>query len=69
MIAFVEMTVTFAALTALCLFLNTKTRLAAGLTPLFVLCGTMVWYSTLGSVHMLVPAGIVWFGAAAAACV
>lgn len=29
----------------------------------------MVWYSTLGSVHMLVPAGIVWFGAAAAACV
>lgn len=69
MIAFVEMTVTFAALTALCLFLNTKMRLAAGLTPLFVLCGTMVWYSTLGSVHMLVPAGIVWFGAAAAACV
>ena len=69
MIAFVEMTVTFAALTALCLFLNTKTRLAAGLTPLFVLCGTMVWYSTLGGVHMLVPAGIVWFGAAAAACV
>lgn len=69
MIAFVEMIVTFAALTALCLFLNTKMRLAAGLTPLFVLCGTMVWYSTLGSVHMLVPAGIVWFGAAAAACV
>ena len=69
MIAFVEMTVTFAALTALCLFLNTKMRLAAGLTPLFVLYGTMVWYSTLGSVHMLVPAGIVWFGAAAAACV
>ena len=69
MIAFVEMIVTFAALTALCLFLNTKMRLAAGLTPLFVLCGTVVWYSTLGSVHMLVPAGIVWFGAAAAACV
>ena len=54
MIAFVEMIVTFAALTALCLFLNTKMRLAAGLTPLFVLCGTMVWYSTLGSVHRCV---------------
>ena len=59
MIAFAEMTVTFAALAALCLFLNTKTRLQSGLAPLFVLCATMVWYSVLGSVHLLVPAGIV----------
>lgn len=69
MIAFAEMTVTFAALVAMCLFLNTKTRLQPGLAPLFVLCATMVWYSVLGSVHMLIPAGVVWFAAALAACV
>ena len=69
LIAFIEMTVTFAAFVALCLFLNTKTRLPAGLAPLFVLCGTMVWYSVLGSVHLLAPAGVLWFAAALAACV
>lgn len=67
MIAFLEILITFAALLALCLFLHAKTGLASGAAPLFVLCGTMVWYSVLGSVHLLLPAGFLWFLAALAA--
>lgn len=64
MTAFLEVMVTFAALAAMCLFLHTKTELPSGATPLIALCGTMVWYSVMGSVHLLAPAGAVWFAAA-----
>ena len=67
MIALTEILITFAALLALCLFLHVKTGLPSGAAPLFVLCGTMVWYSVWGSVRLLVPAGALWFGAALAA--
>ncbi len=63
------MFITFAALCALSLFACARLKLAAGAAPLAVLCATMVWYSALGSVHLLIPAGAVWFGAALAACV
>lgn len=69
MIALLEILITFAALMALCLFLCAKTGLPSGAAPLFVLCGTMVWYSVWGSVHLLVPAGALWFFAALAAAV
>ena len=69
MIAFLEILITFAALLALCLFVHVKTGVSSGAAPLFVLCGTMVWYSVLGSVHLLLPAGFLWFFAALAAAV
>lgn len=61
------MCVTFAAFVALCMFVCARYGLSAGAAPLAVLCGTMVWYSALGSVHLLIPAGILWFAAALAA--
>lgn len=69
LIAFLEIFITFAALLALCLFFHAKTGLASGAAPLAVLCGTMLWYSVLGSVHLLLPAGFLWFLAALAAAV
>lgn len=66
-VACVEMCITFAALLALCVFVYAKFHLAAGAAPLAVLCGTMVWYSVLGSVHLLPAAGFLWFAAALAA--
>lgn len=67
MIAFLEILITFVALLALCLFIHVKMGVSSGAAPLFVLCGTMIWYSVLGSVHMLLPAGFLWFLAALAA--
>ena len=67
MVAFLEILITFAALLALCLFVHAKTGVSSGAAPLFVLCGTMIWYSVLGSVHLLIPAGFLWFLAALAA--
>jgi len=69
LIAFIEMGITFTAFLALCVFVYAQCGLAAGAAPLTVLCGTMVWYSVLGSVHLLIPAGVLWFAAALAACV
>ena len=69
MIAFLEILITFAALLALCLFVHAKMGVSGGAAPLWVLCGTMVWYSVLGSVHLLLPAGFLWFLAARAAAV
>lgn len=67
LIAFLEILITFAALLALCLFVHAEMGLASGAAPLFVLCGTMIWYSVLGSVHLLFLAGVLWFLAALAA--
>ena len=69
MVAFVEMCATFAAFAALCVFVCARCGIAAGAAPLAVLCGTMIWYSALGSVHLLIPAGVLWFAAALAAVV
>ena len=57
MAAFIEILITLAALLALCLFVHVKTGLASGAAPLAALCGTMIWYSVLGSVHLLLLAG------------
>lgn len=69
MAAFIEILITLAALLALCLFVHVKTGLASGAAPLAALCGTMIWYSVLGSVHLLLLAGFLWFAAALAAAV
>ncbi len=63
------MCATFAAFAALCVFVCARCGIAAGAAPLAVLCGTMIWYSALGSVHLLIPAGVLWFAAALAAVV
>ncbi len=67
MIAFVEITVTFAAVLALCVFAASRLRLPAGAAPLAVLCLSSLWYALMGCLNLLIPAGVVWFACAAGA--
>lgn len=61
--------VTFGALVCLCIFCTKKWNVPAGISPLFVLYATILWYSVLASVNLLFPAGILWFAAAVLALV
>ena len=61
--------VTFGALVCLCISCTKKWNVPAGISPLFVLYATILWYSVLASVNLLFPAGILWFAAAVLALV
>ena len=50
--------ITFLALVCLCVFCTKKWNVPAGISPLFVLYATILWYSVLASVNLLFPAGI-----------
>ena len=65
--AFLECLVTFFAVCVLSVFAAKKWRVPAGAAPFAVLCGTVLWYSVMACIDQLMPAGILWFGMAAAA--
>ncbi len=69
MTAFLEIFVTFACVCGLALFAVGRFRLPAGIAPLAVLCGTMVWYTAFGCADWLAAGGVLWFAAAALAIV
>lgn len=65
--AFLECLVTFFAVCVLSVFAAKKWRVPVGAAPFAVLCGTVLWYSVMACIDQLMPAGILWFGMAAAA--
>lgn len=67
MLAFLEILITFAAVLLFCAELHVRARVAIGLCPLFVLCGTMVWYSVFACFDLLLVAGTLYFVLAALA--
>lgn len=69
MTAFFEIFLTFAAVLVFSVALAAKTKLNIGICPLFVLCGTMVWFSLFGCFDKLVLGGSAYFVLAAAVVV
>ena len=59
--------VSLAALAGFALLLARRTALPAPSAPFVALCGTMLWFAAAGMLGVLVPAGWVYFGLAAAA--
>lgn len=54
--------IAFAALLALCFFLNQKCKVHAGVAPLAAISITMLWFSAAGCAGLLVPMGWAFYG-------
>ena len=67
MTAFLQTCTSFLAIAVLAAFAARQTKLPAGLAPLPVVCGVMVWLVLWGYLGLLVPAAIAVLVLAAAA--
>lgn len=61
MFDFICVLATFAVVLLMAAAISAKTGLAAGTAPLFVLAGTMVFYTLFGFFDLLLVAGLAWF--------
>lgn len=61
--------VTLLGVISLSIFCAHRLRIEAGLAPLLVLCATILWYSLMGCLDLLFPAGMIWCATALAAAI